>query len=181
MMSPELLDHELIYSAIYRANRARKGWALALTEDDVQDLACRILRMFSRNYDPSRSKPSTFIYKSAKLALMGLASNYKKKSGRTQIQAVLFDLDKPAPEPEQDQLDNLDKSAVFFQLSEAVQCLEPRTKAILDMFYVQDRTNIQIAAHLGISEARVGVLKRRGLESLRFFLSGVTLDALQES
>ena len=90
-------------------------------------------KMFAKNYDPSRGRPSTFIYKSAKLALMGLASNYKKKSGRTQIQAVLFDLDKPAPEPEQDQLDNLDRSAVFCQLSEAVQCLEPRTKTILDI------------------------------------------------
>lgn len=176
------IDYQLVYAAIYQANRSRKSWALALDDDIVQEAALKVLAMFQRNYDPAKGKPSTFLFRSAQLALMGLAGTVKKQKAKQLVQAINYEVDRPAPDASDyvgSNLDDLDRPLVVQTMLENMECLEPNTRQVLLGVFIQGKTLKQVARTLKITEARASHLKNDGLTQLKFLLSGFIFDAFQ--
>ena len=57
-------------------------------------------------------------------------------------------------------------------LRDAIGCLEPRQRAVIDMRYFRGMTQEKTAAVLGISQVQVSRIERRSLERLRVILNG---------
>src|SRR5574343_638854 len=135
MTDPSDLPHKLVFSSINLANRMRGKAAIQLTEDDHQHLAAMILDMYKRKYDPAISKPSTFLTKSARLALKSLATSRQRAGKRPQmIQAVLFNLDKesrPITDHPDSCIEDLDRVRSLQEVRDNLECLGPRKAEVI--------------------------------------------------
>jgi RNA polymerase sigma factor (sigma-70 family) len=160
----------------------RGSYALVLTEDDHQTLATMLIGMYSRKYNPKLGKPSTFLTKSARLALKALATTRQRRSKRpAMIQPVLYALDKESrPESEQAEscIEDLDRQKALQSVRDALEWLEPRKAEAIRLRDFEGQRYATIAATMGLSKARVAALRSEGMEELKFFLSGATWDAL---
>ncbi len=84
----------------------------------------------------------------------------------------------PAPEKEPDVLRALIRAEVVAEIYEALEALPAGCRTIVQMGYLEDKKNHEIAAELGISVNTVKTQKQRGLQLLRLRLRPETLLAL---
>ena len=52
-------------------------------------------------------------------------------------------------------------------LKDALKCLDDREQKIIYMRYYKDRTQTEIATHIGISQAQVSRIEKAALEKIR--------------
>jgi len=180
-MDPSELPHKLIFGSINLANRMRGQQALVLSEDDYQTLATMLVSMYSRNYNPDISKPSTFLTKSAKIALRALSTMRQRAGKKPQlVQAVLFSMDtesRSESDHAESCIEDMDRSVALDSVRDALQWLEPRKAQIIQLRDFDGRKIKDISEIVGVSKTKVSQLREEGLVELRFFLSGTTLDA----
>lgn len=184
-MDPSELPHKLVFGSIHLANRMRGKQSLILSEDDQQTLAAMVVSMYSRNYDPTKSKPSTFLTKSAKIALRSLSTTRQRTAKKPQmIQAVLYTLDKES-RSESDHpescIEDMDRVQAIDSVRNALQWLDPMKARVIELRDFENKKIGEISAILGISKGRVAKLREDGLEELKFFLSGFAMDALGDT
>lgn len=174
------LDHQLIFSAIHKANVGRKGWKLTLTEDDRQEAALLVVTMFQKSYDSSKAKPSTFLYNSARLALMRLSSsrfsNASKQHYRTRFTDVVGTLEGAWETVPPGAVDPIDRGGVAVQLAEAMECLSPLGQKAIRLVYLEGKTQAEGSRILGISTTIFCRVHRIAMEQLRFMLSGLAAE-----
>ncbi len=84
----------------------------------------------------------------------------------------------PVPEAEPDVLRALIRAEVVAEIYEALEALPIGCRTIVQMGYLEDKQNHEIAAELGISVNTVKTQKQRGLQLLRLRLRPETLLAL---
>jgi RNA polymerase sigma-70 factor (family 1) len=84
----------------------------------------------------------------------------------------------PVPETEPDVLRALIRAEVVAEIYEALEALPAGCRTIVQMGYLDDKKNHEIAAELGISVNTVKTQKQRGLQLLRLRLRPETLLAL---
>ena len=174
------LDHQLIFSAIHKANVGRRAWKLALTEDDRQEAAMLVVTMFSKSYNPEKAKPSTFLYNSAKLALMRLSSsrssNASKQHYRTRFTDVVGTLEGAGDAVPPGAVDPIDAGGVSVQLAEAMECLSPLGQKAIRLVYLDGKTQAEGSRILGVSTTVFCRAHRIAMEQLRFMLSGYAAE-----
>lgn len=174
------LDHQLIFAAIHKANLGRKAWKLALSEDDRQEAALLVVTMFQKSYDSSKAKPSTFLYNSARLALMRLSSsrfsNASKQHYRTRFTDVVGTLEGSGETVPPGAVDPIDRGGASVQLAEAMECLSPLGRDAVRLVYFESKTQADGARALGVSPTVFCRAHRIAMEQLRFLLSGYAAE-----
>jgi RNA polymerase sigma factor (sigma-70 family) len=180
-MDPSQLPHKLVFGAIHMANRMRGKQSLVLSEDDQQGLATMIVGMYARNYDPAKAKPSTFLTKSARIALRALSTTRQRIAKKPRlIQAVLFTLDKES-RSESDHpescIEDMDRAKTIESVRNALQWLDPTKARIIELKDFENKKIKDIAKIVGVSKTKVSKLRDDGLDELKFFLSQFTMDA----
>jgi RNA polymerase sigma-70 factor (family 1) len=84
----------------------------------------------------------------------------------------------PAPDAEPDVVRALIKAEVVAEIYEAVNTLPAGCRTVIQLGYLENQSNAEIAAALGISVNTVKTQKQRGLQLLRLCLRPETLLAL---
>jgi RNA polymerase sigma-70 factor (ECF subfamily) len=165
-------DHREALAELYRLyGRRLYGLGLhllrdpGLAEELVQDTFVRLWRSSGR-FDPKRASVRTFVFTLARRAAVDLLR-------RRRAWPVAF-----GPEDGLDELGELEGGNAFDELllgldvREALDALSPKHREILELHYLGDMSQSQIAAQLGIP---LGTVKTRTYYALRAFR-----DALRE-
>lgn len=150
------------YPRVYRFVLSKIG-DNAAAEDLAQEVMVAAFRNYG-SYDPKRSSLATWVFVIARNRL----KNYYRDRRITESIDAKEGFDLPSGEALQDE-------AVAFQeqrdlIRRALDELEERDRIIVEGFFLQDKTNVEIAEELGITANNVGVAKKRALAKLRLIL-----------
>jgi RNA polymerase sigma-70 factor (ECF subfamily) len=126
----------------------------SLAEDLVQDTFVRLWRS-SHRFDPERATARTFIFMLARRAAVDLM---RRRSARPPATAGLSEQE-PA-----DGADAFDQVIVSLDVRDALNALQPKHREILELHYLDDMTQSQIAVQLDIP---LGTVKTRSFHALR--------------
>jgi len=125
-------------------------------EEVTQDVFMRIYRGLSGWRGESRF--STWVYRIAYNAGMSAAKKLRKRLFHTPIEG-LREVSDPLPEP--------DREGDLQAVRNAINDLQPDERALIGLFYAEDRTTGEIAQITGLSESNVRVRLHRIRQRLK--------------
>jgi len=157
-------DHtRVIYAALKRLRHFRER----RDDDFTQDVMAIVLERFSRTYDPTRAKVTTYLYLLTWSAVWEVRRLRKLRHARMPT-VCLGDTDVIAPQRSPD-IDNKDR------LEHALQSLSPKCKQAVTLVFYESCTYKEAGKIMGKSRQRVQQLVSKGILSMR-----VTLTARQQ-
>jgi RNA polymerase sigma-70 factor, ECF subfamily len=156
-------DHREPLAELYRLyGRRLYGLGLhllhdhGLAEELVQDTFVRLWRSSGR-FDPDRSSVRTFVFTLARRAAVDLL---RRRSSRSVAASPAAEID------ELEGGDAFDELLLGLDVREALDALSPKHREILELHYLGDMSQSQIAEHL---EIPLGTVKTRTFYALRAF------------
>jgi RNA polymerase sigma-70 factor (ECF subfamily) len=127
-----------------------------LAEELVQDTFVRLWRSAGR-FDPDRASVRTFVYTLARRAAVDLL---RRRSSRSVAAGPVAEIEEPEGG------DAFDEVLLGLDVRESLDALSPKHREILELHYLRDMSQSQIAAHLDIP---LGTVKTRTFYALRAF------------
>jgi len=172
---PKRPDFETVYEE-YHPRVFRYVLSKTGRPDVADELAQEVMLAVYRNYESYDSKKAslaTWIFFIAKNRLKNYYRSYANLRSESLDAKEGFD----APSDE----DPIEQSVEFEELrvliGRALAELDERERAIIEGFFLHDKTNVQLAEELDMTASNVGVLKKRTLAKLRLSLSLLGYDA----
>ena len=149
----------VIYAALKKFAYAREY----RDADFKQDVIAIVLERFSRTYDPTKSKPTTYLYKLTWSSVHQVRSLHKLKADRMPTM-FLGDTDVAAPHsiPAADNADGLEK---------ALQAIEPKRKQAITLIFYKSCTYTEAGAIMGVSRQRVKQFTEEGIQAMHVILT----------
>jgi len=151
------------YPCVYRFALSKIG-----DKEAAEDLAQEVMAAAFRNYasyDPQRSSLATWIFV---IARNRLKNYYRDRRVNESIDAKEgFDL--PSGEKLQDEAVEFQETREF--ITRALAELDERERAIVEGFFFDGKSNVELAEELGMTASNVGVTKKRTLAKLRLVLA----------
>jgi RNA polymerase sigma-70 factor, ECF subfamily len=125
-----------------------------LAEELVQETFLRLWRASNR-FEPGRGTVRAFVFTLARRAGVDLL---RRRSSRSAKASAVEDLDAPAGDEAFDEL------VLALDVRDALESLSPKHREVLELHYLADMTQTQIAARLGVP---LGTVKTRTFHALR--------------
>lgn len=131
-----------------------------LAEEMVQDTFVRLWRSAPR-FDPGQASVKTYIYTLARRAAIDLQ---RRPASRPVAGADLEEVDQGATGPSDPTADQFDQLVSGLEIRAALETLKANHRQVLELYYLEDLPQAQIAERLGIP---VGTVKTRTYYALR--------------
>lgn len=145
--------------------------------EDVEDIVQDVFVHFHAKFDPERSKPTTYLYRSIQDVMREYLRNSKTKQLHLNM-AVKYDGSQKMCEFIMNSIvEDVTHELVYesmnnAELKAAIKLLSDKQRQVILLLFVESRTQKETGATLGVSESRVNQIKWQALGRLRELLDG---------